>query len=287
MRNVKLLWGIILVLAAAILVLTRMAMFDKANPRPASPVAEEKAVASIGGVQISSDRLTDALYKKYGTEMLDQILDREAVRLEAEQKGIHAGDEEIDQELTKMQQGYDSEEQFYQSMKDQVGLTKEELREDVHYKLLLEKIATASIVITEGEVQAYIKSHAEEFKNIIQFRIQQIISDTLEQANKTYELAQKEDFGQLARQRSLDTNTANEGGDLGWVEDNDPFIPAPIMKAVEMMKVGDISRPIKVDRGYAVIRLKDRKEQSKGTPAQIAESVRKQLALQQAPLSRT
>ncbi|MNC72634.1 hypothetical protein D3C75_1237120 [compost metagenome] len=49
------------------------------------------------------------------------------------------------------------------------------------------------------------------------------------------------------------------------------------------MKVGDISGPIKTAEGYTVIRLKDKKDVSKGTPEEINANVHRILALQKAP----
>ena len=43
-----------------------------------------------------------------------------------------------------MQQGYESEQQFYESMKSQLGMSEQEIKEDVSNKLLLEKLATST-----------------------------------------------------------------------------------------------------------------------------------------------
>lgn len=284
MRNVKLLWGIIVVLSAAVLVLARLIMFHTETSPAPSGEQEKAVIAKIGSKEIKQEELKEDLYQKHGPERINQILDREAIRLEAEQSGVKVTDEEVKQELQKMEQGYASEEDFYRSMKEQLGLTKEELRQDAYYKLMVEAIATHNILITDKEVDSYIASHGEEFKDTIQLRIRQITNENLDQAQKTYDLAKSgTDFSLLAQQRSLDINTANEGGDLGWVEADDPFVPKAILKAANELQVGQVSKPIKLDSGYAVIKLQDRKEQSRGSVGDIRETVRKELALQKAP----
>jgi len=287
MRNGKLLWGIIVLLMAACLVLARIAMIGPRASAPDSSASrgeQSRIVARIGDKAITSETLKQKVYSKYGLEMLNQMLDHLAIQLEADDRGLRVDEKEIAAELTRMQQGYGSEEEFYQSMKEQVGMTREELHEDVYYKLLVEKAATADIVVGENEISDYIKHHPEEFANTEQFHLQYILNETLDQANRTYELAMGgNDFSTLAKERSLDVNTASEGGDLGWIEENDPFVSPNILKAAKGMAVGGISQPVQTDGGYAIVKLIDRKEYKKGNPEAIRESVRKQLALQKAP----
>jgi foldase protein PrsA len=287
MRNIKLLWGLTVCLTAAVLVLAlllvRVSGSEQGGTAEADPDAE-RIVAKIGSREIKLGVLKEQLLEKYGAELVNQLLDRDAMQLEADRQGLKITREDVDGELKRMRQGYDSEEQFYESMESQVGLSKAEIREDVYYKLLLEKIATNRIKISDQDVEAYIKQHPEEFELISTLRIQLIVNGTADQARRTIELFKSgKDFAQLAKERSLDTATASEGGDLGWVEDNDPFIPQEILKAARTLKVGDIGGPIQTAGGFAVILLKDKKEQSKGTSEEIRQSVRKMLALQKAP----
>jgi foldase protein PrsA len=289
MRNIKLLRGLTVCLGAAVLVLGFLLVWESGREKPdeGQPPdvhAEDRVVARVGSRDFKLSVLEEQLLQKHGRELLNQLIDREALRLESEEQAIKISREEVDAELKRMQQGYESEEQFYDAMLSQIGMSKEDIREDVYYKLLLEKIATKNIQIKDLEINQYIKEHPEEFGVTSMLRIQQITSQNEEQAKRTLELAKSgKDFAVLAKDRSLDTATASDGGDLGWVEDSDPFISQEILKAARKMKVGDISGPVKIEEGYAVIKLKDKKEQSKGTPEQIKESVRKLLSLQKAP----
>ena len=81
------------------------------------------------------------------------MLDRYAIQMEADELGFKLTRADIDDELKRMQQGYESEELFYKSMKEQVGMSEPELRQDVNYKLLLERIATKDIHVTDEEIQ--------------------------------------------------------------------------------------------------------------------------------------
>ena len=68
-------------------------------------------------------------------------------------QGLRLESAEINRELKRMQQGYESEQQFYASMQNQLGLSEQEIKEDVPNKLLLEKLATKHIQITDTQVE--------------------------------------------------------------------------------------------------------------------------------------
>jgi foldase protein PrsA len=291
MKNVNILRATIGLLL--IVLLAETALFGyreviyRTSPGHANPdnrYSADKPVAQIGNRQIYSNELTDNLYASHGAELLNQMLDRDAIQMEADEIGLKLSRSDIDDELKRMQQGYESEDQFYKSMQEQVGMSKAELREDVNYKLLLEQIATKDIKVTDAEIEAYINLHPDEFKNSIQLYIQQIEVNSLEEAAHVVGLLQGgSDFAMVAQEHSIDSATAADGGDLGWVEETDPFVTPAVLQAAKQLGIGEISKPIPVNSNYFIIRVKDRKENNKGTKEQIYTALRKQLALQKAP----
>jgi foldase protein PrsA len=294
MRNIKVLRAAIGLLLVVIIAETalfgyREVLFRSA-PAPVPETAQhetneisDKTVAQIGGIEIKQSELVSNLYSTHGSELINQMLDRDAIQMEADELGIKLTRTDIDDELKRMQQGYESEELFYKSMKEQVGMTESELRQDVNYKLLLERIATKDIHISDEAIAAYKKEHSEEFKNTVQLHIEQIEVDSLAAALKVVELLKKgDDFKKVAVENSTDSATSADGGDLGWVEEDDPFVPAPILQAAKILGVGENSQPIKVDTKYYIIQLVDIKENSKGTIEELDAALRKQLALENA-----
>jgi foldase protein PrsA len=290
MRNVKLLWGIIGLLFIAILCLAIVSIQRKI-PQPGgddqtgqSPGNGQTQIAVVGSRVITEQDLQTSLYQKYGKEMLKMMLDREVIRLEGEHLGVKVERSQIDQELKRMQQGYESEANFYKAMQDQLNLSKEELREDVYYKILLETIAIKGIRIPDSAVDEYMLIHQEEFRKPAKLRIQQIIVGTKDQANKLVDDVNKgADFTQLAKDRSLDDATRNSGGDLGWIEENDPFVSTVLLKAAKELKAGQISKPFELDGKFAVVKVKERKDTAEEPKEGLRERIRRDLALHEAP----
>jgi peptidyl-prolyl cis-trans isomerase D len=61
------------------------------------------------------------------------------------------------------------------------------------------------------------------------------------------------DFAALAKKYSMDAGSASQGGDLGLAERS--FFVKPFADAVFAMKVGEVTRPVKTEFGWHVIKL--------------------------------
>lgn len=74
------------------------------------------------------------------------------------------------------------------------------------------------------------------------------------------------DFASIAKATSQDPQTSIDGGDMGWLRAGayDPEVEA----AVRVMKVGELSQPIKTSRGWVVVQLLGRR------PVQDKQSLR-------------
>ena len=69
----------------------------------------------------------------------------------------------------------------------------------------------------------------------------------------------KEDFATLARLHSVD-GSATRGGDLGWLQPGDSV---PVFEeAMNRLKPGEISQPIKTQYGYHIIQVVERREEA-------------------------
>ncbi|GAB2718829.1 peptidylprolyl isomerase [Paenibacillus thermoaerophilus] len=248
-----------------------------------APNAEQRVLAKVGDRVITEADLRAYLYGRHGEESLRTLIDREVVALEAGRRKLTVSQQEIDEELRRMQQGYDSEEEFYRSMREQLGLTKEHLVQDITHRLLSEKIAIASIVVKDSEVEEYIRERPEEFESYERYHLQKIVVRTAEQANAVIaQLRSGADFGETAQTLSMDDDTARFGGDIGWIDEHDPFVDPALLKTAATLKPGQFSEPFEAEGGYVVLRMVDKKVENDRTPEQIRSAVRKELALRRA-----
>jgi len=257
---------------------------DAAPSEPASEETAEKVVGRVGGVEITREQLTRDLLDRYGEQALRDMLVRIAAGKEADALGITVTEEEVSRELAVMAQGYDSEEQFYRTMKEQLGLDRDRLRQETRYQLLLEKLAMASVSVTEDEIRRYWEAHAEEFAPREQLRISRIVLADREEAEQILDLLEQgEDFAELAGFFSLDGFTASAGGDLGWVTRDDPFVPKAVLEAAAGLETGSVIGPVKTENGFEVVMLTGRRTIPAPDPLETREEIRRRLALGKAP----
>lgn len=85
------------------------------------------------------------------------------------------------------------------------------------------------------------------------------------------QLAAGASFDALAMERSLDAASKFKGGDIGELATD--ILPQPLADALRDAKVGDLVGPVKVDAGWAVLRVDDRHPE----PPPTLEQVRAQL----------
>ena len=98
------------------------------------------------------------------------------------------------------------------------------------------------------------------------------------------ELKKGANFSTLAKERSVDIYSSANGGDLGWIslmnggEDADQEL---IDVALEL-EVGKVSDPIGLERGFAVIEIKEKRQAIQQGFEQVKNEIKRDLALQQA-----
>ena len=129
--------------------------------------------------------------------------------------------------------------------------------------------------VTETQIAQYYQENKAQF---ISQKLAHIQLTTEKEADAVYQELQKgADFAELAKTKSIDKLSGAQGGELGWVKDNE--LPKNFEDAALLLNVGQYSTPVNVDGAYHIILVQDRKERTlEEVKEQIAETVRKNLA---------
>lgn len=67
-----------------------------------------------------------------------------------------------------------------------------------------------------------------------------------------------DDFTQLARENSDDTSSANQGGELGWLQAES--MSPPFAEQLRSLKPGETSKPFRTDSGWHVLEVQDTRQ---------------------------
>ena len=143
--------------------------------------------------------------------------------------------------------------------------------------------------IAKADVEAYYKEHIDEYVQPALQRVAQIVVATEKEATEILAQAKTADlraFHQLARDKSIDEASKARGGDLRFFDDKGKLrgeppgdAPMPLVKAAFALKsIGDLApKPIKVDGGYAVVKLTGSRPAVSRKLADVEESIRVRL----------
>ncbi|WP_434642977.1 peptidylprolyl isomerase [Thermoanaerobacterium thermosaccharolyticum] len=168
--------------------------------------------------------------------VLDNLILEKLLIKEAEKEKITATDKEITDE-------YNSEKATNSNV------TKETAKDNVLVNKLVDSW-TKNVKVTDSEAEKYYNDNKSQFEVVKASHI--LVSDE-KTANEIYDKLQKgANFAELAKQYSIDTSTKDNGGELG--EFTRGTMVTEFENAAFALKPGEISKPVKTQYGYHIIK---------------------------------
>lgn len=256
--------AILLVLALVIVGAVALIIFMQHDP----------AVAVVNGEKIKRSELYTIMYMQYGKEFLDDLIVERLILQEGKKRGISVSNEEIDAEIDIIVGEYymGNEENLKLDLESR-GIPMDFIRNNFRVNIMLEKIVTGDLEITETEAREYFEENREDFDIPEQVRARHILVDTEEEALEIISrLENGEDFAGIAKESSKDTGSKEQGGDLGF------FPRGEMVKEFEEtafnLEVGGRSAPVKTSYGYHVIEKLEHKEGREVTYEEVADKVK-------------
>lgn len=152
----------------------------------------------------------------------------------------------------------------------------------VEYITFTPKDIEKNIQVGDEQITTYYEKNRADYVTKGEARIAHIQS-TNEAEAKEIEQAVKNgaDFATLAKEKSVDKLSANQGGDLGWAKTG--TFPKAFEDAVAALQAGDVSQVIGVNGAYHIIKVLERKAENviplAQVKEQIAQTIRNELLL--------
>jgi len=223
-----------------------LAAFAACNKKPADQQTQQKgavlakvgtAVITEGDLERELKSLPDYAQQMFADEkgkekFLDELVKKEMLYQEALKKGL------------------DKSPDFLKKA--------EEFKKLTLVSELLEKEIMAKAKVSDQEAREYYEKHKEDFVTTSQIRASHILVKTEDEANKILARLKKgEKFEEIAKKESIDKGSAKNGGDLGYFS-RGQMVPE-FEKAASELKPGEISKPVKSNFGYHIIKVTDKK----------------------------
>jgi peptidyl-prolyl cis-trans isomerase C len=230
----------------------------------------ERAVSMVEAQakrQVPADQ-RDRVYR----DVLDQLVMMRVLEQEATARKIAVTDKDIDDQIAELKKRFPDEAAFTKELSAR-GMSVADLRGEARSNIAISRMMDAEVTpkakVDERDVKAFYDQNPNEFKQPESFRASHILIRVEPNATEAQkkearvriegllaELKGGADFAALAKAHSQD-GSAPSGGDLNFFQRGQ--MVEPFQKAVDGLKVGEISGVVETQFGYHVVKLTDKR----------------------------
>ena len=260
----------------------------------------ENAVARVNGELIMSAELdrrymqgivgaapepTDQEAEDLKLQLLSEMISNRILLQLAIEDGLTATEEEVDRQFEEFRSQYPPErfEELLAEQRITESEVRAEMRETLTIEKLINKAITASISVSDAEIEEFYNKNPESFNLPARHRFAHILvtpfedeqinnlegddaattEEAIDKADRLLsEIRAGEDFATIARRFSEDPSTAMDGGDVGFQPaEAISVVDESLLAAVLDLDVGEtFPRVVATRLGYHVVKLIDRDE---------------------------
>ncbi len=206
-------------------------------------------------------------------QVLERFINEKAELQFARESGIRTEDSAVDAAISQLATDNKMTDAQFRSALQKDGLSvikfREEVRNDITLKRLREREVEQRVVVTEGEVDAYLTNQKAQGLDKEEYNISHVLVLVPEQSNPA-QIAEREGrakqaladldngrtFGQIAAIYS-DSSDAATGGVIGWR--NGDRLPTVFAESLKTMTSGQVSKVLKSPNGFHIVRLNDKR----------------------------
>ena len=233
---------------------------------------------------IKNDDQLRKLLAEVTPQILVDVIDEMLTVQLAKERGYQLRDEQFKEWLAALRKEQNlQDDQKFQAALKQEGMTLDDLRRNVERQFMVSQVQReevgSKLTITEEEARQYYLDHPAEFSTPATVTLREIfieVPTTTQKGQAGINVAQEdevraraiairerilagEDFGQVAGEVSMAASKAN-GGLIGPITISE--LSESLQKLLKTMKPGEISTPIRLAKGYQILKLESIKEAS-------------------------
>ena len=219
-------------------------------------------------------------YLQLQAQALQFLVQREQYQQKADETGVTISDKKVADRLKQIKKQYfgGSEKRYLAELKKQ-GLTDTQVKRDIKAQLISEalfKRLTDKVKVTDQEARDYYAKNPEQYSTPESRDVAHILVKKKPLADSIYkQVTGRGDFAALAKKYSEDPGSKAQGGKL--TVSKGQTVPE-FDKVAFTLKTGTISKPVKTQYGFHVIKALSNIRPRKATPyKQVADAIRQQL----------
>ena len=203
---------------------------------------DQSVVATVNGESIDRDRFVTRLLERYGEQELELMANREVLLQAALAQNVTIPDAEAEKLYADVRTKFKTQEEFDKFLASSY-LTERQLRDEVRFNALMEKVALKESPVTDEDLQLY------DIRELV-------VANPQKGAEFVKQLDGGEDFGKLASFSSLDPAGRAAGGRM------EPFLRGDMLDVVraideQKLKPGGYTKTtvLKTNNAYVLIKL--------------------------------
>lgn len=241
----------------------------------------KKIAAKVNGEEVSLEEFEEVYkagvesYKsQYGEEVLEQVIGQKdetvddmirentieslvllkLIEQDSKKRDIKVSEEDVNNTFKELRDSMGSKEDF-KKMLEQNKVTEGEVKKNIRLQKLNElhmESVKKDLNIDNKKINEYFKKNKEQLEKV---KASHILVETKEEAEEILKDIKdnNEDFEKIAKDKSIDTVSAEVGGDLGYFG-RGTMVPE-FEKAAFSLDEGEISDVVKAETGYHIIKV--------------------------------
>ncbi|OGS39485.1 MAG: hypothetical protein A2506_02705 [Elusimicrobia bacterium RIFOXYD12_FULL_66_9] len=242
----------------------------------AAPAPADREIVKVNGTPIRQGEVVQRLLKRYGPQMVDEMIDETLLRQAAKKKGLKADDAEVSRRLDKLQQQFGTRELFISQL-EQAGSSLSKVRADLSEELLREKLVVTSrdVKVSDAEVKKAFDENKDKLGSPEAVHLRHILVKTEAEGNEVIaKVKAGGDFTAIAREKSLAASGKAAGGDYGFVARG--MLPPEIDAVAFALKPGEL-KMVPGPRGQHVLQAVEIRPAKKAVLAEVKADLRDML----------
>ncbi len=219
-----------------------------------------QTVARVNGQAITFEMLANECVERYGSEVLDNVINRTLIQQACAETGKTVTQHEVEAEIIEISKKFGlPTDQWYKMLQAERGLTPVQYSRDVIWPMLaLKKLAGSNVSITREMMrEAYADNYGARVK------AKMIVLDNLRRAQEIWEKAHgnPDDFESLARDYSVEPNSRALGGTVPPIRQHSGAHEEIRKAAFKLKQPQEISGIIQVSSDqYVILKFEGRTE---------------------------
>jgi foldase protein PrsA len=256
----------VLILAIVVIIAVLAFLFNFSKIFKSDNKSPSTVVATVNGEEITThefDSRYNLLKNNYPTQVisqedfLEQLIEEKLLVQEAKKSGVTVSDDSVKTDIDKLISQSPVSKSDFESKLQAAGMTFEEFTGYYKNNIIVRSFLNSSVLnkieVNDSEISDfYLKNKAEFTAKEGQIRARHILVKTEQEAKDIEQkLVEGEDFGELAKQYSIEPNAATSGGELGFFGKGQ-MVPE-FEEAAFKLNVNAISDPVQTQFGWHII----------------------------------